>query len=84
MNLTFEESDLVIKFLAHSDSVRFMLSTIQVEKVKAVWKDLHFYDSGHFYTFSEDFTVLKKENNPFLFPSPIQNFHKINQNPNKL
>lgn len=67
MILTLSESDLIIKFLAHSDSVHFMLSTIQVEKVKAVWKDLHFYDSGHFYTLSEDLTVLRKENNPFLF-----------------
>jgi hypothetical protein len=52
------------------------VSPLQRDKIKLIWKALHHGDDKHIYTFSDDFTVLRKEDSPFVFPSAINPFHK--------
>jgi hypothetical protein len=76
MIVTPDEENIIIKYLKDTDSKYFIISPLQRDKIKSIWKALHHGDDKHIYTFSDDFTVLRKEDSPFVFPSTINPFHK--------
>ena len=75
MEFSCEELDKVVFYLKNTPETLFRLNKSQVEKVKAAWPILQFFDTENDYTFSEDFRTLRKDK--------IEIFKKVIKSNNK-
>ena len=59
--LTITQQDAILKWLHSVEAGTFTVTPEQATKIKRVWSTLHWLDTKHEYTLSEDMTKLKKE-----------------------
>jgi hypothetical protein len=60
VEMTCEESDLIILYFFNSESEYFDLTPEQVLKIKMVWREMNEFDQTIFYSFNDDMTKLRK------------------------
>ena len=58
---TTQEQDKAVKWLKQQPPGVINITEAQSDKIRQVWQLLHWFDSEHYYTISQDNTKLRKD-----------------------